>query len=915
MATSGRENVDRADGNFNSSGNYEQSDSNKEFNNIPGNLGPPSGFPPRGPPFPMRGPPPNMRGPPPHFNRPPPFDGPPPGNWPPPRNVPPNMGGGEPSSFPMDSNQDQSMVNEHANPIQAAYPGQEVWVETISPDGKPYYYHSQSRETRWNKPENVVVLTQDEAEKLSQPPEQQTTMPAPFRGPPPFGGPMTRPPPLAGGPPPFGAPPFGGPPPGNWGFPPVGMPMRGPPPVLNSGMMREKPPEVSDWTEHRTPEGKPYYYNSRTNETTWSKPKVLMDWESKGEEDEEEDTHVEGPPGEVLMHNASIKKDGMGIDEKVLADVAKVTADTATMEARMEAARRELEQQQKLKQKEEEQKKSADKSKPVSSTPVSGTPWCVVWTGDNRVFFYNPSAKTSVWERPEELIDRKDVDEFISIPPKKKKREAEEDESPVTKKKKNDFKASLLAQAEPQKIDAGKDAAIEAEAKASQERAIIPLELRMKRFKAMLAEKEVSAFSTWEKELHKIVFDSRYLLLTSKERKQVFESYVRERAEEERKEKHRKLKERKENFKKMLEEANLHGKSMFSDFQSKYKKDERFQAIEKVREREALFYEFVEGLRKKEKEEKHREKEKLKAEFFGLLREENLDKHSKWSEVKKKIDTDHRYKAIESSSRKEDWFKDFIKTIKADSSEEEEEREREKQERIEESLKKRREEVEASLSSSLREREKEREIHKRDEAIQQFKALLVDMVRGADASWRETKKALKKDHRWDLCEDIGRDEKERLFNEHVDNLANKNKQLFHKLLDETPQFTLTSSYKDIKKYIKEDPRFSKFSSSDRKREREFDSYMYDKFEKAKQELKDLLKETKIITHKSKQLLADTEGSHLAEIESTLKNDKRYLVLDCDKEERRRIIMSYIDDMHRKGTPPPPTATEPNRRGK
>ena len=27
-------------------------------------------------------------------------------------------------------------------------------------------------------------------------------------------------------------------------------------------------------------------------------------------------------------------------------------------------------------------------------------------------------------------------------------------------------------------------------------------------------------FSTWEKELHKIVFDSRYLLLTSKERKQ-----------------------------------------------------------------------------------------------------------------------------------------------------------------------------------------------------------------------------------------------------------------------------------------------------------------------------------------------------------------------------------------------------------
>lgn len=32
---------------------------------------------------------------------------------------------------------------------------------------------------------------------------------------------------------------------------------------------------------------------------------------------------------------------------------------------------------------------------------------------------------------------------------------------------------------------------------------------------------QVSAFSTWEKELHKIVFDPRYLLLSPEERKQV----------------------------------------------------------------------------------------------------------------------------------------------------------------------------------------------------------------------------------------------------------------------------------------------------------------------------------------------------------------------------------------------------------
>ena len=35
-------------------------------------------------------------------------------------------------------------------------------------------------------------------------------------------------------------------------------------------------------------------------------------------------------------------------------------------------------------------------------------------------------------------------------------------------------------------------------------------------FRQMLLDREVSAFSTWDKELHKIVFDPRYLLLSGK---------------------------------------------------------------------------------------------------------------------------------------------------------------------------------------------------------------------------------------------------------------------------------------------------------------------------------------------------------------------------------------------------------------
>ena len=52
--------------------------------------------------------------------------------------------------------------------------------------------------------------------------------------------------------------------------------------------------------------------------------------------------------------------------------------------------------------------------------------------------------------------------------------------------------ASAAGTQEPKTIEAGKEAAMEAEVKAARERAIIPLEIRMKQFRDMLAEKDVS---------------------------------------------------------------------------------------------------------------------------------------------------------------------------------------------------------------------------------------------------------------------------------------------------------------------------------------------------------------------------------------------------------------------------------------
>ncbi|PZC71206.1 hypothetical protein B5X24_HaOG213918 [Helicoverpa armigera] len=84
---------------------------------------------------------------------------------------------------------------------------------------------------------------------------------------------------------------------------------------------------------------------------------------------------------------------------------------------------------------------------------------------------------------------------------------------------------------------------------------------------------------------------------------------------------------------------------------------------------------------------------------------------------------------------------------------------REKEARAQASIKEREREVQRALATSLRDRDKEREYHKRDEAVQHFNALLADLVRNPDLSWRDAKKQLKKDHRYSLAELLTKDDK------------------------------------------------------------------------------------------------------------------------------------------------------------
>ncbi|XP_021336089.1 transcription elongation regulator 1-like protein [Danio rerio] len=240
--------------------------------------------------------------------------------------------------------------------------------------------------------------------------------------------------------------------------------------------------------------------------------------------------------------------------------------------------------------------------RPVASTPIPGSPWCVVWTGDDRVFFFNPTMHLSVWEKPVDLKDRGDLNRIIEDPPHKRKKD---DDSSNSSSGDEEDDEEHNSKSKRYKLDHSVDCDEDGK-NGSSHRMVLPLELRIAHFRDMLLERGVSAFSTWEKELHKVVFDPRYLLLNPEQRKQIYDQFVKARMNEEHKEKKCKLQQAKEEYKKLLEESKITSKSTFKDFSEKYGKDPRFKQVQKRKDQELFFSQFINTLKKRDKENRIR---------------------------------------------------------------------------------------------------------------------------------------------------------------------------------------------------------------------------------------------------------------------------------------------------------------------
>lgn len=270
------------------------------------------------------------------------------------------------------------------------------------------------------------------------------------------------------------------------------------------------------------------------------------------------------------------------------------------------------------------------------------------------------------------------------------------------------------------------------------------------------------------------------------------------------------------------------------DIKKKLDKDARYSAVLDSVLREDYFYDYIKILkeeRKKKKAKKSDKKEKKKKSkdkdrsskdkseaSVGDKNGDNISKISSESATDEKKDEGDVEKASpmevddNSDSEKDEEDGEHSGT---DSETERMRKDRDRQARAEASIKQREQDVQRTLAENFRERDKERQHHKRDEAVRHFTALLADLVRNSDVTWKEVKKQLKKDHRWELVENLDREEKEKLFNDHIGQLSKKKRDKFREMLDEITSLELTSSWKNVKRQVRDDPRFLKFGHSDR----------------------------------------------------------------------------------------------------
>jgi len=327
---------------------------------------------------------------------------------------------------------------------------------------------------------------------------------------------------------------------------------------------------------------------------------------------------------------------------------------------------------------------------------------------DDRVYYFNQETKTSLWTKPEELkteveklIDQCRWKEYKSDSGRSYYHDVETKESCWTipeelekLKERLEEEKKLLAEkpessSEEEVTDdeATENDEAEDEEKKNEEMAAkfgkkewTSKEEAKQAFKDLLREKNVPSTATWEQTMKLIVHDYRFEALPKvNEKKQVFNTYKQQKANEEKEQDRERAKENREKLRLYLEEhPRMHSHVRWRKACEMFENDKTWSVVPE-RERKDLFEDVIFYLAKREKEDEkklHLYNKQYMLDVFGKM--EGLVHRTLWSEVQNILRENLTYKNDDKIQEimmqdKEDAltaFMDYLKELERDYEEE-----------------------------------------------------------------------------------------------------------------------------------------------------------------------------------------------------------------------------------------------------
>ncbi|KAI3736513.1 hypothetical protein L2E82_26320 [Cichorium intybus] len=391
---------------------------------------------------------------------------------------------------------------------------------------------------------------------------------------------------------------------GNQGPPPVTTGQQ-PPPTTNQSSNASQDDASSDWQEYTAGDGRRYYYNKRTKQSSWEKPLELMTPLERADASTvwKEFTTAEG---KKYYYNKDTKQSKWTIPEE-------------------------------LKLAREQAEKEASQTEPAISTPsaldqssanetmprVASSP---VGPDSSSVMHSSPMTNTENSSSHRALEDAEEPKKGVAVAGKV------EDDEPFIYASKQEAKVAFKALLE--------DANVEADWNWEQAMRVIITDKRYGALKTLGERKQ--AFNEYLMQRKKLEAEERRL---------------------------RQRKAKEEFTKMLEESKELTSSMRWSKAMVMFEDDERYKAVDRASDREDLFQNYLVDLQKKERAKAQEEQRQYRSEYRQFLETCGLIKvDTQWRKVQDRLEDDERCSRLEKIDRLE-IFQEYIRDLEKEEDE------------------------------------------------------------------------------------------------------------------------------------------------------------------------------------------------------------------------------------------------------